>query len=309
MRIGVTVPTPGDNPDLATLLAAVEEAETLGLHAAWMPNISSRGFDAPMALALAGARTRRIELGTFVVPTFTRHPVVMAQQALTAQAAAGGRFTLGIGLSHRVGMEGQLGFDFSRPVRHMREYLTCLAALLSGETVDFTGEEFRVRNFALARPPGVAPPPIVVAALGPQMLRLAGRLSAGTAIWVGGPRYVEEAAKAIGAAAGEAGRPAPRVIASVPVCVTDRAPAVRKAAAESFVRYGQLPSYRAILDREGVGGAEEVALIGDEGAVRAGIAAFAAAGTTDFAAAVYAPAGEDSRRTWALLAAAARDHR
>jgi F420-dependent oxidoreductase-like protein len=307
MRIGLTVPTPGENPDLGTLLTAMERADALGLHAVWMPNISARGFDAATALALGGARTRRVELGTFVVPTFTRHPVVMAQQALTAQAATGGRFVLGIGLSHRVSMEGQLGLDFSRPVRHMREYLTCLGALLDGRTVDFTGEEFRIRNFALTPPPGVGPPPILVAALGPQMLRLAGRLSSGTAIWVGGPRYVAEAAKAIGAAAREAGRPVPRVQASVPVCVTDRARAVRATAAQFFVRHGQLPSYRAILDKEGVQGAEEVALIGDEAAVGAGIAAFADAGATDFSAAIFTPPGEDAGRTLALLATAARD--
>jgi F420-dependent oxidoreductase-like protein len=307
MRIGLTVPTPGENPDLETLLVAMERADALGLHSVWMPNVSSRGFDAATALALGGPRTRRVELGTFVVPTFTRHPVVMAQQALSAQAATGGRFVLGIGLSHRVSMEGQLGFDFSRPIRHMREYLTCLAALFSGQSVDFTGEEFRIRNFTLTAPPGVTPPPILVAALGPQMLRLAGRLSAGTAIWVGGPRYVAEAAKAIGAAARGAGRPAPRVLASVPVCVTDRVEAVREAAAQYFSRYGQLPSYRAILDREGVKGPEEVALIGDEAAVGAGIAALADAGATDFSAALFTPRGEDAGRTLALLATVARD--
>jgi 5,10-methylenetetrahydromethanopterin reductase len=286
---------------------AMERADALGLHSVWMPNVSSRGFDAATALALGGARTRRVELGTFVVPTFTRHPVVMAQQALTAQAATGGRFVLGIGLSHRVYMEGQLGFDFSRPIRHMREYLTCLAALFSGQSVDFTGEEFRIRDFTLIPPPGVTPPPILVAALGPQMLRLAGRLSAGTAIWVGGPRYVAEAAKAIGAAAREAGRPVPRVLASLPVCVTDHAEAVREAAAQSFSRYGQLPSYRAILDREGVKGPEEVALIGNEAVVGAGIAALADAGATDFSAALFTPPGEDAGRTLAFLATAARD--
>jgi len=307
MRIGLTLPTPPDNPELEALLAAIERAEALGLHSVWMPNISSRGVDAQTALALAGARTGRVELGTFVVPTFTRHPVVMAQQALSAQAATGGRFVLGIGLSHRVGMEGQLGFDFSRPIRHMREYLTCLAALFEGKSVNFTGEEFRIRDFTLTPPPGVSPPPILVAALGPQMLRLAGRLSAGTAIWVGGPRYVATAAEAIGAAAHDAGRPAPRVLASVPVCVTDRAKAVREAAAQLFVRYGQLPSYRAVLDKEGVGGPEEVALIGDEALVRAGIAAFGAAGATDFSAAVFTPPGESAERTQALLAAVARD--
>jgi 5,10-methylenetetrahydromethanopterin reductase len=306
MRIGLTTPTPGENPSLAALLATMERADALGLASVWMPNVSSRGFDALMALALAGPRTRRIELGTFVVPTFTRHPVVMAQQALGAQAATGGRLVLGIGLSHRVAMEGQLGFDFSRPVRHMREYLTVLRALLAGRTVEFAGEEFRVRGFALVPPPGVTPPPVMVAALGPQMLRLAGRLAAGTAIWVGGPRYIAEAARTITAAAREAGRPAPRILASVPVCVTDRPEAVRAAAAEFFARYGQLPSYRAILDREGVGGAADVALIGSEATVRAGLAAFAAAGATDFSAALFTPPGEDAERTWALLAAVAR---
>lgn len=306
MRIGLTVPTPGENPDLATLLGQLERAEALGLASAWMPSVSSRGFDALMALALAGPRTRRIELGTFVVPTFTRHPVVMAQMALGAQAATGGRLVLGIGLSHRVSMEGQLGYDFSRPVRHMREYLTVLAALFAGGPVDFAGEAFRVRGFTLTPPPGVTPPPVMVAALGPQMLRLAGRQSAGTAIWLGGPRYVAEAARAIGDAAREAGRPAPRVLASVPVCVTGRPETVRRAAAGFFARYGQLPSYRAILDKEGVAGAADVALIGDEAAVRTGVEAFRAAGATDFAAAIFTPPGEDAERTWALLAAAAR---
>jgi F420-dependent oxidoreductase-like protein len=309
VRIGLTLPTPGENPDLATFLAAIERAEALGLHAVWMPNVSSRGLDALTALALAGGRTQRIELGSFVVPTFTRHPIVVAQQALTAQAASGGRLVLGIGLSHRVSMEGQLGFDFSRPVRHMREYLTCLGALLAGETLDFAGKDFTIRGFTLVPPPGVTPPPILVAALGPQMLQLAGRLSAGTAIWVGGPRYVAEAARAISSSAHEAGRPAPRVVASVPVCVTDRADAARALAAQSFARYGQLPSYRAILDKAGAGGPEDVSLVGDEARVRAGIAAFAEAGATDFSAAVFAPAGETTQRTLALLAALAQTRR
>jgi alkanesulfonate monooxygenase SsuD/methylene tetrahydromethanopterin reductase-like flavin-dependent oxidoreductase (luciferase family) len=186
----------------------------------------------------------------------------------------------------------------------MREYLECLAALFTGEPVEHAGTEFRIRGVALVPPPGVSPPPVLVAALGPQMLRLAGRAAAGTAIWVGGPRYVADAAAALGAAAREAGRPAPRVLASVPVCVTDRSDTVRAAAAAFFARYGQLPSYRAILDRAGAAGPEDVALIGDEVRVRAGIAAFAAAGATDFAGAIFTPPGEDAERTWTALAAA-----
>jgi F420-dependent oxidoreductase-like protein len=301
MRIGITLPTPGDNPALPDLLDQIEQAEARGLASVWMPNIAARGFDALTVLALAGARTRRIELGTFVVPTFPRHPTALAQQALTTQAATGGRLTLGIGLSHRPTIEEQLGFDFSKPVRHMKEYLTCLRAVMRGEPVTFAGEEFRLRDFSLTVP-GVAPPPVLVAALGPQMLRLTGRLAEGTAIWVGGPRYVAQAAEEIGAAARAAGRPAPRVLASIPVCVTDRPAEVRAAAARFFARYGQLPSYRAILDRSGAAGPEDVALIGDEATVRAGVEALAQAGATDISAALFTPAGESAERTLALLA-------
>lgn len=301
MRIGITLPTPGDTPDLPTLLDRMVEAEALGLATVWMPHISARGFDALTTLALAGTRTRTIELGTWVVPTFPRHPAALAQQALTAQVASGGRLTLGIGLSHRVTMEGVFGFDFSRPVRHLREYLTCLRGLLAGQTVTFEGEEFHIRGFQLTVP-GATPPPVVVAALGPQLLRLAGQLADGTVIWMGGPRYLtEHVVPTIGEAARAAGRPAPRVQVSVPVCVTDRPEAVRAAAAQAFARYGQLPSYRAILDKEGAAGPAEVALIGDEAAVRAGVAAFAAAGATDFSAAIFAPPGEDAQRTLTLL--------
>jgi F420-dependent oxidoreductase-like protein len=305
MRIGITLPTPGDAPDLPALLAGLAEAVALGLATVCMPHNTQRGYDALTTLALAAARTRAIELATWVVPTFPRHPVALAQQALTVQAASGGRLALGIGLSHRVSMEAALGFDFSRPVRHLREYLTCLRGLLAGEVVAFEGEEFRVRGVGLAVP-GAAPPSVLVAALGPRLLRVAGELADGTVIWLGGPRYLaEHAAPAIGEAARAAGRPAPRVQVSVPMCVTDRPAAVRAAAAEAFARYGQLPSYRAILDKAGAAGPADVALIGDEAAVRAGVAALAAAGATDFAAAPFTPPGEDAGRTLALLRALA----
>src|SRR5919198_909294 len=122
MHVGLLIPVPGTSPELATLLAEIELAEAAGFPSVWMPNI--RGFDALTVLALAGARTRSIQLGTGVVPTYPRHPAALAQQALTVQGACGGRLTLGIGLSHRVTMEQGLGFDWSPPIRHMREYLT-----------------------------------------------------------------------------------------------------------------------------------------------------------------------------------------
>lgn len=301
MKIGVLLPNPGVLMDLETLLDEIGRAEERGFHGVWAANVQNRGFDALTLLALAGRRTRSVELGTFVVPTFTRHPVVLAQQALTANAAAGGRLTLGIGLSHRVVMEAGLGFDWSRPIRHMREYLTCLGGFLAGERVTFAGEEFHIRDFSLAVPGGV-PPPVIIAALGPQMLRLAGRYADGTAVWMGGAHYLREyAVPVITAAARDAHRPAPRIIAGLPVCVTDRPDTVRSAANAAFARYGELPSYRAVLDKEGAANPADVSLIGDEAAVLVGLRELADAGATDLVAAVFAPPGEDPARTYDLL--------
>ncbi|HEY7910092.1 MAG TPA: TIGR03564 family F420-dependent LLM class oxidoreductase, partial [Thermomicrobiales bacterium] len=261
----------------------------------------SRGFDALTLLALAGQHTRTVELGTFVVPTYPRHPVALAQQALTTNAATGGRLVLGIGLSHRVVMEQGLGFDWSHPIRHMREYLTCLTGLLSGEPVTFAGEEFHITNFGITVP-GATPPAVLVAALGPQMLRLAGRHADGTALWMGGARYLAtDAVPTITAAASEAGRPAPRIVAGLPVCVTDHAEAVRAEADRAFATYGRLPSYRAVLDKEGAASPADVSLIGDEAVVLAGLRALAEAGATDLIAAVYTPVGENAARTYDLL--------
>ncbi len=298
MKIGLMM-TPGDVP-IDAVLAAFEDAEARGFDSAWLPNIL--GYDALTVLALAGRLTRTIELATFVTPTYPRHPSALAQQALTTQAASGGRLTLGIGLSHRVTMEEGLGFDWNHPVRHLREYLNCLGPLLRGEAASFAGEEYKLNGYQVTVP-GATPPPVLVAALGPQLLRVTGRLADGTAIWMGGPRYIaEHAAPTITAAAREAGRPAPRIVAGLPICVTDNLDAVRARANEAFARYGELPSYRAVLDRQETGSSPgDVALIGDEAQVKAGIDELQAAGATDLVASVYAPRGEDPDRTYALL--------
>jgi 5,10-methylenetetrahydromethanopterin reductase len=200
-----------------------------------------------------------------------------------------------------VTMEGMLGFDWSHPIRHMREYLSCLAPLLRGEPTSVSGEEFRIEGYQLSVP-GTSPPPVLVAALGPQMLRLTGRLADGTAVWMGGACYLaEHAVPVITAAAREAGRQAPRIVAGLPMLVTDRPDEVRTRAARAFERYGQLPSYRAILDREGAGGPADVSLIGSEKEVEAGLRQLESAGVTDAVASVYAPRGEDPTRTYDLL--------
>lgn len=304
MRIGLGLAVSGERPTLAALVREAQRAERAGFHSVWVSNIF--GFDALTVLALAGRETEHIELGTFVVPTYPRHPVALAQQALTVQAATGGRLTLGIGLSHRVVIEGRFGLDYSRPLRHMREYLTVLNGLLAQEPVAFTGELYRVS--AQLSIPDAPKPPVLVAALGPAMLRLAGRLADGTATWMGGLVYLRDVAvPTIRAAAAEAGRPAPRVVAGLPVCVTDDADAARRAAAIIFARYGELPSYRATLERGGARGPADVAIVGTETEVEAQLRALAEAGVTDFTGSPFAvERGGSTQRTSELLAALAR---
>jgi len=307
MKIGLGIGITGSE-GIDDVIRQIQRAEEAGFDSAWLPNIF--GLDAITTIAVAGRETSRIELGTFVVPTYPRHPVAMAQQALTAAAAAGGRFTLGIGLSHRIVIEGMFGLDYSKPVRHMREYLSVLIPLLEGKQVQFRGEEYRVQ--AQLTVPGVSRPSVVVAALGPQMLKLAGRLADGTATWMGGASYLRNTAiPAIRAAAAEAGRPAPRVVSGFPVAVTDYPDRARESAARIFAVYGQLPSYRAVLDVEGAAGPADVAIVGSEAEVEARLRELADAGVTDFNASPFPVDGDPGavRRTVEFLAAARREGR
>lgn len=298
MRISI-MGLPERGTAVAPVLRDIVEAEAYGLSGYWLAH--TVGVDALTVLAMAGMRTEHIGLGTFVVPTYPRHPTAMAQQALTTQSACDGRLTLGIGLSHRVAMEGRLGFNWNFPIRHMREYLTILNALLHREPIHFEGTEFTVREYEVTID-GVTPPDVIVAALGPQMLRLTGKMARGTALWMGGPEYIRtRAAPILTEAANEAGKPAPRIIAGLPVCVTDQPDETRQRAAKHFEVYGRLPSYRSILDLEGATGPEDVALIGDEHTVRAGIEALKAAGATEFAGAVFASSDQERQTTLQVL--------
>ncbi|MBI5879565.1 MAG: TIGR03564 family F420-dependent LLM class oxidoreductase [Chloroflexi bacterium] len=281
MRIGLNFG--GTGKGLADLLARFVQAETDGYHTAWT---SSAGYDPLMLLALVGHQTKTIELGTAVVPTFPRHPVALAQQALTVQAASGNRFTLGIGLSHRVSMEERLGIDFSKPVRHMREYLSVLNGVLTGQPTQFSGQVYRV-NTQLAVP-NVKAPSVIVAALGEQMLKLAGRMADGTITWMGGPKYLATVAiPVITKAAREAGRPAPRIVAGFPVAVTNHPEAAKAAVAQTYANYANLPSYRHILEIEGAADVTLAAVIGDETQVEAQLKRLADSGVTDFNASLF----------------------
>jgi F420-dependent oxidoreductase-like protein len=243
------------------------------------------GLDAIGSLAIVGRETERIELGTAVVPTYPRHPVALAQQVLTTQAAAKGRFTLGIGLSHQVVIETIMGLSYAKPARHMREYLSVLNPLLKGEASSFQGEEYRVN--ASLDVPGASPVPVLIAALGPQMLKIAGRMTDGTILWMTGPKTIEgHIGPGLRGAAEKAGRPEPRIVAGLPVVATDDPDTVRERVGKSLTLYGTLPSYRAMLDREGVEGAADIALVGNEKVLDAEFDRLRDIGVTDFNAAI-----------------------
>jgi 5,10-methylenetetrahydromethanopterin reductase len=274
------------------------EAETDGFATYWVPQ--SVATDALTVIAVLGGVTSTIEFATAVIPTWGRHPHVLAGQALTVQAATGNRLALGIGLAHKPSVEERYHIPFERPVRHLREYLDVLQTLLADRHADVDGEIWSYTGDLLT-PPAEAPP-VLVAALGPQFLRLTGKRADGTVLWLVGPTTVaDHIVPTITDAAAEAGRPAPRVVASVPVSVTDRPDEVRSFISEILAGYDALPSYRAMLDREGAVRAGDVAVIGSEDEVRDGLARFADAGATDFAAVEIGLDGAEFARTRALL--------
>ena len=274
MRIGIFMGSMGAAFDLERRVQHVVATEDDGFDGFWSAQTTE--VDALALIALAGQRTRRIEMGTAVVPTYARHPVALAQHALTAQAASGGRVTLGIGLSHKPSVEG---------------------------SAEFAGQVFRVN--ASIQVPSAAPFPIVIAALGPRMLRVAGELAEGTVTWMVGRKTLEtHIVPRINAAADAAGRPKPRVCVGVPVAVTDDPAAPRERAARIFRRYGDPPSYRRMLAIEGVQRAGDVALVGNEGLVETRLRELADAGATDLLASIF-PVDDDAEasvvRTRALL--------
>lgn len=307
MRIGLVTPAERVGQMAHTeIIAQIVQAERDGFASYWLVQLPSAGNDVLTTIALAGQRTSRIELGTSVIPVYTRHPVMLAQQAATTQTMIGGRLTLGIGLSHRPVVEQMLGLSYAQPARYMREYLAVLQPLLQTGKAAFHGEVFNVE--AGLRVAGATPCPILLAALAPRMLELAGAHTAGTITWMAGRKTLaEHITPRITAAAAHAGRPAPRIVAALPVAVTDDKAEARAAIATGWRRYGELENYRRLLDMEdaaGAAGPADVAVIGTEAEVAEQLQALAAAGVTDFVASI-APVGPDpaasAARTWACL--------
>lgn len=312
MRIGLMIGSDTERPRperLGGLVHDVRAADGDGFTSMWIPQVPGY-LDAMTAIALVGHETERIELGTAVVPIQTRHPVAMAQQALTTQLACGGRFTLGIGPSHHWIVGDQLGLPYERPAALVRDYLEVLrAAFARPGQVDVENEQFRVHT-----PMNVADPmpmPVVVAALAPLMLRIAGEQATGTVLWMADERAVaEHVVPTITKAAGDAGRPAPRIVAGVPValCAGSEVDDARACASKMLGHAELSPNYVRLLEHGDAEDVGDVMAAGDESAVVERLLRFKDAGVTDLAARVV-PYGRDAeertasrRRTQAFLA-------
>ena len=296
MKIGIMIGADGTNQSIEDVINVGKEVEAAGLDNVWLANIFS--FDAISTLGFIGRDTQRIGLGTAVTPTYPRHPTAIAQQALTTAAASNNRFTLGIGLSHKLVIEDMLGMSYDKPAKHMREYLSVLMPLVRGEQVNFNGEQYRVNGLALDIP-GADKMPVVLAALGPTMLKIAATMADGTNTWMVGPNtmdsYIIPTLK-------EAGKTDPTVVAGLPIVLTTNVDEAKAKISENLVIYGQLPSYRAMLDREGAAGPADIAIVGDENTLRGEIKRFEDMGVTDFNAAVMDVEPGARERTMEFLA-------
>ena len=299
MQIGFNGTGSVQHADVKRIAKDAATARDAGLASYWLADHPSGGFDAITALALAGQSVPDLELGTAIVPSFPRHPMALAAQALTVNEALNGRFTLGIGLSHASMMQ-ELGIEFAKPIRHLREYLSILGPLLTEGRVEFSGELLSSTARVFKKP--AEPVRLLVAALGPQALKVTGRLADGTTLaWVGEKTIREHIVPTISDAAAAAGRPAPRVLATLPLCVTQQPAKVREVIDANLGSYGQLPSYRAMFEREGVSSPSGVAVVGSRSEVEDHIGRIAAAGATDFAPTIFGLTAQERHESMELL--------
>lgn len=267
----------------------IVDAEARGFHGVWSPQLS--GFDAMTVLALAAARTERIRLGTSVVPTWPRHPMVMAQQALTVSHVSDGRFRLGVGTGHVPVIEGMYGLSFEKPILHVREYVQIVKSLAATGAASFQGEQYRV---AL----GVDIPderlPVMISVLSEQMCRTAGAVADGAITWLAPPSYIDSTvAPLVREGAERAGRPAPPIVCQVPATAERDADAVRKAVKRLFAVYPMLPFYNAMLQKAGLPGAAEALTQGWNDEMIDGVIAFGGEDALAARTGEYLDAGAD----------------
>lgn len=276
MRIGLWIDEEGQRIDQVG--AAAKAAEDSGIDRIWF---SQRlGWDALTLIAGVAPYTSTIGLAVGVVPVYPRHPLALAAQALSVQALTTNRLTLGIGASHPHMVEGMFGLSMDRPAAYLREYVEALQPLLAGQPTDYAGERLTARGQIEIT--GAETPELIMAALGPRMLRIAGELTAGTTTSWAGPEVIQDFIRpTIDRAAAAAGRPQPQVIAATCVALTDDPDQTREWIRSRFGAAGDMPSYRAVLDRGGKAGPEDTAVLGDDSAVAKEIQRFADAGATE----------------------------
>ncbi|MQA29630.1 MAG: TIGR03564 family F420-dependent LLM class oxidoreductase [Luteitalea sp.] len=290
MQIGITINGLLGDSSLEGRIEGVRDVAERGFASIWAGEPTTP--DPLTTFAVIGRDVPGIGLGTGIVNTYTRHPLALAGQALTVQAATGNRLSLGMSPSSRLFVERFLGYAWEKPGRRMREYLSALAPLLRGETVDYHSEMLKAAGTVSV--PGASPPSLLISALGPVMLQIAGELADGTITAFTGPTALAGyVVPTITRAAAAAGRAAPRVVAIATVSMTADPAGARAQIAKNSGFLGQLPGYRAMLDREGVAGVEEVAIAGDEATVEREVRRYADAGATEFVASVT---GSDAER-------------
>lgn len=305
---------PPEVRDLGQALGWLEKAERQGFHSAMLG--CGHHMDPLTVFALARERTERILLTTNVMPTFTRHPLVMAMGARTAQAALGGRLRLGLGPGHASVIEGCFGLRFERLIRHMDEYVQILRQCFGKGHAKLDGETYRVDWQVDVEAPDV---PILIASLGEQMLRLAGRVADGILPWLAPPSYVRDTiVPTLRASARKAGRGAPPIVMIMPCILSTKRDEVRAGVHAYLSIYPRLEAYAALLQRCGVPDAERAlqdgwtdAMIdavvphGDENALAAAMRAYQAAGVDEMALLPVGVGSDPQRsvvRTWDALA-------
>lgn len=283
---------------VAGVLDDLVAAEAAGFSSYWVAQVGL--VDALTLLGAHGDTGSTMELGTAVISTWERHPHMLAAQALTTQTLVGERLVVGIGVNHQPSVEGELHLTWSKPVRHMIDYLAVLHDLLETGSSARTGDAWSFVGEATKPSPGV--PKVMIAALGEQMLKVAGRRTDGTILWCVGPKTIAtHIAPIINDAAAAADRPAPAIVCSIPVWVTDEPAPAREFLGAFLVDYATLPSYRAVLDIEGLHGLEDLSIVGSEEFVRDAIGRITESGATDFTPVPLGGNPDEEARTLAVL--------
>ncbi|MGV9412622.1 TIGR03564 family F420-dependent LLM class oxidoreductase [Nocardia sp. NPDC003693] len=303
MTLGIALAATDADNYVDAIVARSRTVRELGVGAVWFGQ--RMDYDSPALAAIVGREVPGLQVGTSAIPVIGRHPLIVSAQAQTAQAATHGRYHLGLAVGSTL-VSGAFGAPFDRPIALLREFLTALTRLLDNDPAGFVGESLTATPSLPTAVPGAAPRvPVLVAAMGPQALRVTGELADGILPYLAGPRTLAE--HIVPALARSAAKPQ-RVVAFVPAVVTADPEGVRAAAIDKLSFYEQVPSYRRVIELEGASRAAELALIGDEETVAAGIQRYYDAGATEVVlTSTDLGTPEDERRTWALAGSLTAD--